>query len=127
MSQENAIIKEAARQGYICINSSVISSKGKLRKLNITKKGYYYFSIRYKGNPKKVMVHKLKAFQKFGKSMFAKGIVVRHKDDIKSNNDYDNILIGTQSDNMMDTPKEARILRAKKAGSAPKKKRKNKR
>lgn len=53
-------------------------------------------------------VHKLQAYIKYGDKIFEKGIVVRHLNDIKSDNSWDNIVIGSQSQNMMDRTQESR-------------------
>lgn len=44
--------------------------------------------------------------------MFEEGIVVRHFNGNPLDNSEDNILIGTQSENMQDIPKEKRVLNA---------------
>ncbi|MCM3130078.1 HNH endonuclease [Paenibacillus provencensis] len=50
-----------------------------------------------------VFVHRLVAYLKFGrKELFKDGIVVRHLDDIKHNNSWINIDIGTHEDNRRD-------------------------
>ena len=60
-----------------------------------------------------IQVHKLQAYQKFGNKVFEKGIQVRHLDNNSLNNSWNNIDIGTQSQNMMDIPKEKRIQKAR--------------
>jgi hypothetical protein len=69
----------------------------------------------------RVAVHRLQAYQKYGDKLFEKGILVRHKDGNPLNNSWDNILIGTQSENQMDIPKQIRVKRAKNASSHLKK------
>ena len=61
--------------------------------------------------------HRLQAYQKFGDKMFEEGIVVRHLDGNSLNNCWDNIAIGTSSDNSMDRPEDDRIKHAKHASS----------
>jgi hypothetical protein len=75
-------------------------------------KGYRYSGIRVEGKRKNYKFHRLQAFQKYGKKLFEEGIVTRHKDGNPLNNSWDNILIGTNSDNMMDIPKEVRMRKA---------------
>lgn len=58
------------------------------------------------------MVHRLQAYQKFGDKIFENKIVVRHLNGNYLDNSWDNILIGTFSDNKMDIPKENRIKSA---------------
>lgn len=66
--------------------------------------GYFlrYFSVRFENKPTCAAVHKLQAYQKFGADVLEEGIVVRHRDGNSLNNSFNNILIGTMSDNMMD-------------------------
>lgn len=72
--------------------------------------GYLRIGLRIKDYniPKSVKVHKLQAYQKYGNKIFEKGIVVRHLDGNPLNNSWDNIAIGTPSDNQRDRSKECR-------------------
>lgn len=58
-------------------------------------------------------VHRIQAFQKFGHAIYGDGVVVRHLDGNQFNNSYENILIGTVSDNIMDMPSEQRREKAR--------------
>ena len=58
--------------------------------------------------PKRINVHRLQAYQKFGDKIFEEGIVVRHLDGNPLNNSWENIEIGTSSDNQMDRNPECR-------------------
>ena len=62
-------------------------------------------------------VHRLQAYQKFGDKIYLKNIHVRHKNNISTDNSFENILIGTPSENAMDNPKEDRVKRANHATS----------
>lgn len=73
------------------------------------------------GRSRSVMVHRLQAYQKFGRRMFEPGLVVRHKNDITRDNAWDNILLGTYSENSMDKSPEARKAQARKAALASRK------
>lgn len=53
-------------------------------------------------------MHRLVAYQKYGKEIFKKGIEVRHRDGNPSNNTENNILLGTPSENSMDKTQETR-------------------
>ena len=94
----------------------VTNSNGFIRKLRLSTSNsrikYYVFSVRCDGKSYPVAVHRLQAFQKFGTRMFESGMVVRHLDGNPLNNSVENIEIGTNSDNMMDIPKEVRITKA---------------
>ena len=106
----------AFKQGYRIDNEgNVISPKGKV--INSFRNGtnakpYLCFSIRDKRNykyAKKVYVHKLQAYQKYGNRLFKPGILVRHLDGNSENNSLENIVIGTHRENSLDIPKEKRI------------------
>lgn len=73
--------------------------------------GYFlrYISIRLEGKPTCAAVHKLQAYQKFGDIVLSNDVLIRHKDGDSLNNSFDNILIGSMSDNLMDRPEEDRL------------------
>lgn len=73
------------------------------------------------GRSRSVMVHRLQAYQKFGLRMFDEGLVVRHMNDITRDNSWDNIELGTYSENIMDKSPEARKAQARKAALASRK------
>ena len=60
-----------------------------------------------------INVHRIQAYKKFGDKIFKNDIVVRHKDNNSFNNFEDNILIGSQLDNILDIPIEKRIQNTK--------------
>lgn len=109
----------AYNKGYrVTSDGYVLNGDGAILKRRVTDtKGYFVFGIRYRG--KKVMVgyHRLQAFQKYGFDMFKDGVMVRHLDGDNKNNNWDNIAIGTHSDNMQDIPKHIRISKATHAAS----------
>jgi len=78
-------------------------------------KGYYRFSFGPKVRRRNINLHRLQAFHKYGRAMYAPGLVCRHLDGNSQNNHYNNIAIGTQSQNMMDRSPEARLQSAKHA------------
>lgn len=116
MNKQEEIIRLSKDKGYyVDKDGKLFNSSGK--ELSLTKNGkgdgYLSFNIRVNGSkPTRSFIHKLQAYQKFGEEIFKEGIVVRHLDDISTNNSYDNILIGSQSDNMQDIPSERRIITA---------------
>lgn len=63
----------------------------------------------------KVSIHRLQAYQKFGDDIYEEGIEVRHLDGIRTNNSYENIEIGTSSDNKFDIPIEIRKIKSSNA------------
>lgn len=103
---------EAIKLGYsidkegVCRNPKGNVLKGSPH--NKRGKIYLSFKIQIGTSRKNVYFHKLQAYMKFGDLLYNEGIVVRHLDDNSLNNSWNNIEIGTQSDNMMDKPAEAR-------------------
>ena len=119
MNKQELLTKVFFERGYSIIDEGkVFNPKGRELKLGKTKDGYYSINLRLpKENPTRVFIHKLQAFKKFGDKVFEQAIVVRHLNGISTNNSWENIGIGSHSDNTMDIPKEVRIKRAKHAAS----------
>lgn len=69
---------------------------------------YLVFDFGPKCDRKRVSVHRLQAWFKFGEALYADKIQVRHLDGNPLNNHADNLALGTQSQNMMDRPAENR-------------------
>ena len=114
MSKLNMILKEVSKLGYkVSKEGKVLGVKGKnLSDKPITKAGYHYFSARVNKIREIVLTHRLQAYQKFGESMFKRGMEVRHLNGDSLDNSWENIGIGTHSQNMMDISKEKRIRNA---------------
>ena len=107
LSINNKLTVESFNKGYkIDINGNIISPYNNIIKGRIFNNGKIAFGFRSKGftYSKAVYAHKLQAYQKFGNKVFEKGIVVRHLNGNPLDNSWDNIEIGTQSDNMYDKP-----------------------
>lgn len=120
MATMNETLLIAKKKGYFVNKSGdVIGPKGKrsLRKHNYSGIDYYNFTIKlYDGrSSNSICVHRLQAFQKFGEKIFEKGIVVRHINGNSLDNSYDNIQIGTISDNSMDRDPKDRLEHSIKA------------
>ena len=99
-----------------CFN---LKNPDKFLKGSMNSNGYRYLGMRKPNDrPYMIPIHRLQAYQKFGDKIYENNIEVRHLDDNKLNNSWDNIEIGTHSDNMMDQQKEVRI---KKSSNAHKK------
>lgn len=117
-------VRTAHRKGYrVTDDGRVVSRLGRELKLRLTggKNGrtrYLVFNaVDDRGVRIPILVHRLAGFQKFkGKSM-VEGVVVRHKDTNPLNNSLSNILLGSQSQNLMDEPREDRVRRARHAAS----------
>ena len=83
--------------------------------------GYRKYKKRIEGDYNKYKYIKLSRFQafcKFGDKIYEDGIVVRHLNGIRDDDSFDNIEIGTQSQNMLDRPAEERREHAMKATKA---------
>ena len=108
MSKHNDMTRQAKKQGYTALpTGEIIGLRGKKRKLRIvTRKNtsYYHFSVGY-GN---ILVHRFIAYLLFGEAVFQPGIQVRHLNGNSLDNSFENLCLGTQSDNMMDKSQEAR-------------------
>lgn len=117
MSREE-LYKAFFKEGYtVDKTGNVYSKTGILRKCRIGSRNYLEFSIRLQGVIKTLSVHQLQAYLKYGDKVFEKGILTRHLNGDKLDNSWDNIAIGTQSDNMYDRPEQERINHAIKASS----------
>lgn len=112
--RKQAIISAHFR-GYKVVDGKVISPYGRVRKLHVSKEGYYGFTIKYKNKVVVVTVHQLVAYQKYGKSSLKANIQVRHLDGNTKNNIDSNIDIGSPSENMMDIPIIERYAHSKHA------------
>jgi hypothetical protein len=119
---ENNIIIYAYNKGYrVLTDGTLISKHGKKIKTIFKNEKYNRTAIRYYGKLKRLDVHRLQAYQKFYDKMFVKDIVVRHLNGNPLDNSWDNIGIGTASENQMDIKQEIRISRATYASSFLKK------
>jgi len=119
---KNKIEYIAALRGYVVTEDGILlNPKGIKIAGYLNHMGYYKTQIRVKGVITELCPHRLQAFQKYGNKLFEKGIIVRHLNGISTDNSWDNILVGTQSDNMLDIPEQIRIKKAKYAASFIKK------
>jgi len=106
----------AYNKGYrVKENGDLIGLSGK--SIGSVSNGYHRFKIRQEVGHINCLTHRLQAYQKYGNEIYKKGVVCRHLNGNPLDNSLDNIVIGTQSDNMMDRKKEDRIAHAKLASS----------
>lgn len=121
-NQTKQAIIDAVIKGYYIKDGCAYSMKGKL-KLNVNTNGYYSIGIRKIKDKrmKRIPIHRLVAYQKYGILIFRKGYEVRHLDSNKLNNLESNIKIGTPSQNANDKPESARRRAALNASSFAKK------
>lgn len=116
---KNKIEVIASRRGFTVSEEGLLyNPKGEQVGNYVDSNGYFNANLRTKKrNTNMLKVHRLQAYQKYGNKLFEEGIQVRHLDGNKENNTWNNIAIGTQSENQMDIPKQIRIKRALTASS----------
>lgn len=116
MTKQEQITRISKEKGYsVDKDGNVFNKDGKKIALSVNNKGtgYKSFNIRINGsNPTRSFVHRLQAFQKFGESVFDENLVIRHLNGDSTDNSFENIGIGSLSDNMLDIPKEKRVVNA---------------
>ena len=118
MSQSQQLVIHANQKGYHSTDGKIYSPfRSEPLSLCSSTNGYLYFCVSFKGKSKKVFVHQLVAYEKYGEKAFDACVVVRHLDGNPKNNKKSNIAIGTQRDNMLDRPSEARKKQAIKASA----------
>lgn len=112
------IIITAYEKGFrVTKDGKLLNPKREVLSPHKNKSGYYIFSYRFKNKVIQCKVHRLQAFQKYGDSLFEKGIVTRHLNNVSTDNSEKNIAIGTQKDNIMDMPEQERTKKALHASS----------
>lgn len=123
MTEKEKLLK-CYEKGYRINKEGKIYYKNNLRKGYIQYHGkipYLKLSIRLKDKICNIPVHRLQAYQKYGDRLFENGMEVRHLNGNSLDNSYDNIAIGTHSENMFDKSKEERLKQANIATSYMKK------
>jgi hypothetical protein len=110
MSEGNLFLIEAYNRGFRISNCGKFIKTAKDKRPQVAfDNGYPIISVRIGKKSMKVPWHRLQAMQKYGEELFKSGIMVRHKNSIKTDCSVDNILIGTAADNSMDKPAEDRL------------------
>lgn len=116
----NEFLIKAYEKGYrIDKKGNAISPQNKILKIfrQNQEREYLVFSVRVEKDVRKIKVHRLQAYQKFGEIIFEKGIQVRHINNNPKDNSWDNIEIGTQSENYQDGMNKNKFRKLKKSGS----------
>lgn len=115
----NDAIRLAVHKGYRVNRKGVVTSpSGKTRRLYKSPDGYLSFGVGMPdGKTRKVAVHRLIAYQKYGEAALENGIVTRHLNGDPGDNRWGNIRIGTPQENTMDQPPEQRQQRAQHAAN----------
>jgi hypothetical protein len=105
---QRALVK-AYEDGYRVVNGIAYRPNGEA--LKGTPDRYGYINIKpNKDTP--VYIHRLLAYQKWGKKIFDHDVECRHLDGNKQNNMDENIALGDHSRNMMDIPVDERRINA---------------
>ena len=106
-------VKFAYEKGYrVAKDGTVLGLRGDPIHPHI-RDGYRRISVRVSDSKSyNAPVHRLVAYQKYGDSTFQEGIEVRHLDGNSLNNAWDNIALGTHSENMMDQPASQRLRKS---------------
>lgn len=108
-SQKN--MKVVLSLGYSISKQGILYNKKKIAIGSINSSGYISTIVRINGKGVMLKAHRLQAYIKYGDVVFNSDIVVRHLNGIKTDNTWDNILIGTYSENSMDIPIDLRKSR----------------
>lgn len=119
----NEELKLLTEKGYFVDKEGNAFSPFTKQRIGYFSKTLPYELIGYKsGNAKvNILIHRLQAYQKYGEALFEPGIVVRHLNGNPLDNSWDNIVIGTVQDNMLDIPQEERVEHALKAARVKRK------
>lgn len=114
----------AVEKGYFLDKEGNIFSPKGLIKGKIThsrNRVYKVISIKLPkelgGKVAQVKAHRLQAYQKFGDEIFKSEVEVRHLNGNSLDNSWDNLALGTASENALDKPREVRIQSAVNAAS----------
>ena len=110
--------KIAYNKGYrIDKEGRVRGLKVKYLSLSLNSSGYLTFGLSLDGVKRSCCVHRFQGYKKFGEDIFEDGIEVRHLNGEREDNHWDNIAIGTHSENMLDIRPELRQKSAEYASS----------
>lgn len=103
------VVKTAYAKGYRVTDAGILLGVNGLPKsTRPCKRGYQNATIKVGKDSRRLYVHRLMAYQKYGEAMFEIGIHVRHLNGVCTDNRIENIAIGTASENTMDKPESVR-------------------
>lgn len=122
LSNKNILI--AIEKGYsLDKEGNIFSPKGQIKGKTTRSRNRTYKVISIKlpkelgGKITQVKAHRLQAYQKFGDELFVPKIEVRHLNGNSLDNSWDNLALGTTSENSLDKPQEIRTQLAINAAS----------
>ena len=109
----------AYEKGYRVKDNTVYSPfKNQPLKSQCSVSGYLYFNVNINKKIVKVFLHRLVAYEKYQNKLFEQGIIVRHLNGNNKDNTFNNICLGTQTENMLDRNPKERLKHAIKASSS---------
>lgn len=109
--QYNQLERAAYLLGYrVSETGQLFNPRGRKLSANVSGTGYFRFRITKHGG--QILVHRLLGYQKYGERIYDPNLCMRHLDGNPLNNTWSNVVIGTDSENMMDKPPHIRILGA---------------
>lgn len=111
----------ASKRGYVVTEEGVFLNPKGLKLCSNYHQGYLTTKLKVDGKLVRLKAHRLQAFQKYGELLYNDATVTRHLNSNKEDNSWDNIVLGSHSENMFDIPKQIRIKRAIYASSFKKK------
>lgn len=110
---KNKVEVIASKRGYVVSEEGIMyNPKGERVGTCTSSAGREKTCIRVDKKLIDLYTHRLQAFQKYKNKLYEKGILVQHLNGDYLNNSWENILIGTNSDNQMDIPEQIRVKRA---------------
>lgn len=115
MNKSNIAIIVAHERGYRANAAGDFFSPAGTKLKKSFNNRYLRFSLITGGEKLTFKIHRFIAYYKFGDGLFQDGIQVRHLDGDPLNNSWDNIAIGTASENRMDIPEKERLRLTKNA------------
>lgn len=120
MNKMKQVLDFLIKEGYTIEMSGVVRNPKGDTISGSKSDGYFKFSVRTDFTTSYAMrFHKFQAYVKYGDKIFEKGQVVRYLNGVKDNNSYDNIVIGSQTQNMMDRSIDDRKTHIKNKGGIP--------
>jgi len=115
MNRSKNALMYALFKSYTIKDCKVINPRGKELKLRPNGYGYPKFNINIAGKIQHVPAHRLQALYKYGDKLFEKGTEVRHLNGDINDFRYENIAIGSASQNQLDKSEITRKTVALKA------------
>jgi len=109
-------LRRAKENGFtVTPNGDVLSPRGRKMSVFVSSNGYY--SVATEQNIK-IKVHRFVAFMLFGEAMLKAGVQVRHLNGNSLDNRFENLALGSPSQNMMDRSEHIRKAHAATAARA---------